>query len=141
MAVDAVHAFGAICIFSRAVRSRESWTERGEELSYEPELGVRHVRPTVRRERENALVLFTKPPFEKVCFVDPSLPKCCVDARSDHRISNHYRAATRHIFKIDRTKGVLPAIGDILSANRPHWVSEKLDFRLFRHADVTLRDS
>jgi len=26
-AVDTVQAFGAICIFSRAVRSRESWTD------------------------------------------------------------------------------------------------------------------
>ena len=29
-----VQAFGAICIFSRAVRSRDSWAYKGEELSY-----------------------------------------------------------------------------------------------------------
>ena len=66
MAVDTEQAFGAICILSRAVRSRESWTHCGEELSYEPELGARRLRPTVRREQENSLVLFTKLPFEKV---------------------------------------------------------------------------
>jgi len=64
MAVDTVHAFGAICILSRAVRSRESWTDRGDELSYEPEPGERRVRPTVCSEQESAGAAHPNP-FER----------------------------------------------------------------------------